>query len=368
MSRNIIICCDGTSNDVTCDSTNVLRFYRSLERSQSQIAYYDSGVGTVADPTQLTTFGKQLSRKLDMAIGHSVRENVCKAYRFLVRTYQPGDRIYLVGFSRGSYTVRALAGMIYFLGLVRPELEELDRLAWAVYAGDGLNLPDGKRFESGNRFKKSFSIEEKVRTHFVGVWDTVSACGWIWDPLTVPYSSNNPGIDHVRHAVSIDEHRAAFQANLFRPGKPDQHVTFKQIWFAGAHGDVGGGYPELDNGLAKIALEWMYSEAEQQGCLLDPTQKVLFLGKSNTSSQGISKPDPLAEAHNSTFGLWHGLEFLPSKQWDAELKRMRWFRPNWYHRRIIPEGSTFHFSVDLKLKTDSSYKPTNLPTSYVFSQ
>lgn len=215
-NKNIVICCDGTSNDVASDSTNVLRLFRSLERSERQIAFYDSGVGTLADPTKISRIGKYCSRMLDQGIGHGVRENVCAAYRFLTRTYQPGDRIFLFGFSRGAYTVRALAGMIHFLGLVRPELEHLDRLAWAVHADDYDRLAD-KRFHYGNRFKSAFSIDDKTRIQFIGAWDTVSSFGSPWAPRTVPNSANNPSVDHIRHAVSIDEHRACFQPNLFFP-------------------------------------------------------------------------------------------------------------------------------------------------------
>ncbi len=156
MAKNIVICVDGTCSDVVCDSTNVLRLFRSLLRSEHQTVYYDSGVGTVSDPSKLTWLSKTIYRKLDGAIGHSVRDNVCRAYQFLVKTWEPHDRIYLFGFSRGAYAVRALAGMIHFLGLVQPELTGLDRLAWTVYADDNHNLPISKRFEAGNRFKRSF--------------------------------------------------------------------------------------------------------------------------------------------------------------------------------------------------------------------
>lgn len=367
MNKNIVICCDGTSNDVASDATNVLRLFRSLIRDERQIAWYDSGVGTLADPTKLTAFGRKLSQKLDMGIGHSVRENVCAAYRFLTRTYQPGDQIFLFGFSRGAYTVRALAGMIHFLGLVRPELEGLDRLGWSIFADDNKSLPTSKRFEAGNRFKKAFALEHPVRVHFTGVWDTVSAFGWIWDLRSVPYTANNPSIDHVRHAVSIDEHRALFQPNLIRPKDPAQHISFKEFWFAGAHADVGGGYPEADNGLAKIALEWMFGEAEANDCLIDAAQKEVFLGRSPKRTD-LSKPDPLATAHNSTQGFWNALEFIPRKQWNhnATPERMQWFWPNFYRRRAIPEGATFHTSVETKLQNDPSYRPTNLPKSYRF--
>jgi uncharacterized protein (DUF2235 family) len=364
MTKNLVVCCDGTSNDVTSDSTNVLRLFRSLQRNEQQTAFYDSGVGTLADPTMLTATGRRVSKKLDMAIGQSVRENVCEAYRFLSRHYQPGDKIFLFGFSRGAYTIRALAGMIHFLGLVHPELDGLAQLAWSVYADDDASLPMSRRFEGGNRFKKAFSFDSKVRIHFVGAWDTVSAFGWIWNLRTVPFSASNPSIDHVRHAVSIDEHRACFQANLFRPKSLDQHESFKQLWFPGAHADVGGGYPEAESGLAKIALEWMFQEAAEQGCLFDQEQVERFLGGSPKKSK-ISKPDVLAPAHNSTQGFWNLLEWSPRKQWDhnAKPERLRWLFPNLYRRRKIPQDAEFHESVRRKLDEDPGYDPPNLPKS-----
>ncbi len=287
MSKNIVVCVDGTCSDVTCDSTNVLRLFRCLVSNENQVIYYDSGVGTISDPTSRTFLGKLISRKLDGAIGSSVRENVCRAYQFLVRTYQPGDRIFLFGFSRGGYIVRALAGMIHFLGLVAPELTGLDRLAWTIYADDNHNLPISKRFQSGKRFRQAFARPEPVRIHFVGAWDSVSAFGWLWQLRTVPYTSNNPSIDHVRHAVAIDERRTAFQPNLFRPADASQHATFQQLWFAGAHGDVGGGYPEHDNSLARITLQWMFEEAAAQRCLFDHRRVEYFMDKLSAGTQRI---------------------------------------------------------------------------------
>ncbi len=148
--------------------------------------------------------------------------------------------------------MRALAGMVHFLGLVQPELTGLDRLAWTIYADDHHNLPISKRFEAGHRFKRSFTRKEPVRIHFVGVWETVSAFGWMWELRTVPFTASNPSIDHVRHAVAIDERRTAFQPNLFRAAKAEQHLSFQELWFAGSHGDVGGGYPEAVGGCRRL--------------------------------------------------------------------------------------------------------------------
>ncbi len=359
MAKNIVVCCDGTCSDVTCDSTNVLRLFRSLLRSEHQIVYYDSGVGTVSDPSNTSWLGKTLSRKLDGAIGTSVRDNVCKAYQFLVRTYSPGDRIYLFGFSRGAYTVRALAGMIHFLGLVQPELTGLDRLGWTIYADDHHNLPISKRFEAGNRFKRSFSRDEPVRIHFVGAWDTVSAFGWLWQLRTVPFTANNPSIDHVRHAVALDEYRTAFQPNLFRPASIHQHISFQELWFPGSHGDVGGGYPEAESGLSKITLQWMFEEAAGQGCLFDHRLVNDFLGQDGRRAA----PDVLAPAHDSTVGLWKLMEFAPRRHWDhfSKPERMRWFAPNLYRPRRLPEWSQFHSSVFEKMDRDPTYRPRNVP-------
>src|SRR5262249_28605097 len=175
LPRNIVVCCDGTGNEVATDATNVLRLFRMLQRDDRQVAYYDGGVGTLVDPAALSTFRKYFSRRLDAAIGLRVRENVIAAYRFLVRTYQPGDRIYLFGFSRGAYTVRAVAGLIHMLGLVRPELEHLATLAWAVYANEANVYTVSHRFAGGNRFNRCFGVAPKPTIHLVGAWDTVSS-------------------------------------------------------------------------------------------------------------------------------------------------------------------------------------------------
>src|SRR5260370_30534820 len=155
MPKNIVVCCDGTDNEVAPDSTNVLRLFRMLERARRQVAYYDGGVGTLVDPGALLVFRKYLSRRLDAAIGLRVRENVIAAYRFLARTYQPGDQIYFFGFSRGAYTVRAVSGLIHFLGLLRPELENLAVLAWALYANEGHVSPVSRRFAGGNALNRA---------------------------------------------------------------------------------------------------------------------------------------------------------------------------------------------------------------------
>ncbi len=182
-----------------------------------------------------------------------------------------------------------------------------------------------------------------MRIHFVGVWETVSAIGWLWQLRTVPFTANNPSIDHIRHAVAIHERRTAFQPNLFRPASPDQHLTFQETWFNGSHGDVGGGYPEAESGLAKITLQWMFEESAGLGCLFDHATVNDFLGADGRRTA----PDSMGTIHNSTVGYWRLMEFLPRRQWDTQSKpeRLRWFAPNLFRSRTLPATAQLHSSV-----------------------
>ena len=303
----------------------MLRFFRSLERSEGQLAYYDSGVGTLDDPSMLTKPGKAIGRKLDMAVGYSVKRQVCEAYRFLIKNWSLGDKIFLVGFSRGAYAVRALAGMTHLLGMLRKDSSHLCEMGWSIYSSAD--------FKACSNFNYSFSQRTDVPIHFVGVWDTVSSFGLMINFKTLPHTRFNPSIEHVRHAVAKHEKRTCFKANLFRGDSND----LKQIWFDGAHCDVGGGYPEKESGLAKVALEWMFNEADQFGCKFIQDQVEFFLGRSD-SEYFQCKPDSNGQIHNSIQGFWHVAEFLPRRQWNHEVDpaRMTWYWPNLYRSRKIP--------------------------------
>jgi uncharacterized protein (DUF2235 family) len=357
MPKNIVVCCDGTDNEVATDSTNVLRLFRMLERDYRQLAYYDGGVGTLVDPAAISVLRKYLSRRLDAAIGLRVRENALAAYRFLVRTYEPGDQIYFFGFSRGAYTVRAVAGMIHFLGLLRPELENLAALAWAVYANEAQVYTASRRFAGGNRFHRCFGITPKPRIHFMGVWDTVSSFGFFWNFQTLPYTADNPSILHIRHALAIDERRACFPANLFFP-REAQQPNCKQVWFAGVHADVGGGYQEKEAALAKVSLSWMLREAVSQGLLVNDNMREYLM-----DSKDKLPADPLGPIHESLTGLWKALEYLPRRSWDGATNSMQWQGPHFGRHRQIKPGSVLHVSVLKRIKR-IAYIPNNLPNDY----
>jgi uncharacterized protein (DUF2235 family) len=118
MGRNIVICCDGTGNEISADETNVLRLARMLTHNDSQIFYYDPGLGTQGAPTLDFASRQELLKILGMGLGWGLFDRVSQAYRFLMEAYQPGDEIYIFGFSRGSYVGRVLAGLVAKLGIL----------------------------------------------------------------------------------------------------------------------------------------------------------------------------------------------------------------------------------------------------------
>ncbi len=321
------------------------------------MAYYDAGVGTLVDPTAISVARKFLSRRLDAAIGLRVRENVIAAYRFLASNYQPGDQIYLFGFSRGAYTVRAVAGLIHFLGILRPELENLAPLAWSIYANEANVYQLSQRFAGGNRFNRCFGVPTKPRIHFVGAWDTVSSFGWFWNFQTLPHTATNSSITHFRHALAIDERRACFPPNLYFPTK-EQQATCKQVWFAGVHSDVGGGYPEKEATLAKVSLAWMIRETEAFGLLVNAAERQYLM-----DSKTKPPPDSCGPIHESLMGFWKGLEYLPRRSWNDQAKQMCWQGSHRGRRRPIEPGSVLHFSVVDRMK-QTDYSPGNLPGDY----
>ena len=132
--KNLIICCDGTGNEINENISNVLKLYRCLRKTGKtephQVVYYDPGVGTLSQPDSWHRFKANFNLVLGLLTGYGLDENVLSAYSFLVDNYEDGDRIFLFGFSRGAYTVRVLAGLIHKIGLMSPNQMNL--------AGSGL--------------------------------------------------------------------------------------------------------------------------------------------------------------------------------------------------------------------------------------
>ncbi len=355
MPKNIVVCCDGTANEFAQDNTNVVKLYATLvQNSPGQVTFYHPGIGTMEPAGALTNFSRKVTKLLGMALGYGLSNDIRDAYVFLMNNYQEGDRVFLFGFSRGAYTVRVVAAMLYNYGLIRVGNEPLVpyaiRLLTGMERGNQSNSPAGKEaanryFDLARKFKATLSRTD-CKPHFVGIWDTVSSVGWIGSPLAVPNEANNPDIQFGRHAISIDEHRAFFRNHLWRhsdtAGNPFGPKDEKQVWFAGVHCDVGGGYPEAESGLSKVALEWMLEEAKPAGLLVDAAKEADVLGANG--SRNYIAPNAKAEFHESLKGWWRIAEFVPKKHFDAKTaksgKRMNLFR-----RRTMPPKSLVHESV-----------------------
>jgi uncharacterized protein (DUF2235 family) len=371
MSKNIVICCDGTANEFATHRTNVVKLFFTLARgSSAQIAYYHPGIGTMEPPGTLTSAARAFTRVLGMMFGYGLAADVRDAYAFLMNNYEDGDRVFMFGFSRGAYTVRAVASLLYMYGLIpRGNDGHVPYAIRMLTAIHDVDRQGGDRtsqvqtyFDLARDFKATFSTRT-CKPRFVGVWDTVSSIGWYQNPLRLPYTSDNPDIAIGRHAISIDERRAFFRTNLWMPKKPPAiggPVDLKQVWFPGVHCDVGGGYPEAESGLSKIALEWMLKEAVAAGLLVDAVQMELVLGK---HGQGFVPPDPRADMHQSLSRAWQLAEFVPKQHynWNAQ----QWERrANRGRRRTIPPNSLIHESA--YQRGDAYIKllpPTGIPTA-----
>ena len=267
-SKNIVVCCDGTWNEPDEHPTNVVKLMRALrpthpDSGRSQIVYYDEGVGT--------HWG--LDKVLGGALGIGLSENIKQAYRFIANNYEDGDRIYCFGFSRGAFTVRSLGGLLGAVGLLpKIELDDFGR-AYAYYR----LKQEERKGAKGQELLKRLHPRSDVRIHFMGVWDTVGALGI---PLSFlrgvgrsKYAFHDTelgrSVTHARQALAIDERRGDFAPAIWTaPADRDlDKQTLEQVWFVGAHSNIGGGYE--DSRLSDIALIWMIEQAEAQGLAFD---------------------------------------------------------------------------------------------------
>jgi len=359
MGKNIVVCCDGTSNEYGDRNTNVLKLFSLLPKGKpEQVTFYDPGVGTFSAPAALTRPSRAVTKLFGLAFGYGITANIGDAYRFLMETYEPEDHVYIFGFSRGAYTARAVAAMLHKCGLLERRNDNLLPYALKIFKHD-------RRPHIYNGFKRTFS--RKCEVHFLGVWDTVSSVGWIYDPLTLQFTMNNPIVKNVRHAIAIDERRCFYRQNLWGEGDDGQDV--KQVWFAGAHCDVGGGYSEAESGPSQISLDWMIEEALQKGLVIDQDERSRVVPPRPTKKpedEGYcAAPDASAPLHTSLKGPWWIAELIPKRYKDPR----RDFKPSWRipfgRRRFIKEGSMIHASVvermDATRESTKPYRPPRLP-------
>lgn len=212
--------------------------------------YYDEGVGT----------GNTVDQAIGGAVGLGLGANVQQAYRFLALNYEIGDRILMFGFSRGAFTVRSLAALVTLVGLLRKgDLDQMPKV-WDYYRAK----PDDRRVD----FLDARWIEERrPDIDFVGVWDTVGALGIPGNLLgrigrrrhEFHDVALGPKIKRAYHALAIDEHRSSFTPSIWDTKRTDCGQDVQQVWFVGAHSNVGGGYP--DPVLSDQAFLWMVTKA-----------------------------------------------------------------------------------------------------------
>jgi uncharacterized protein (DUF2235 family) len=381
MSRNIVICCDGTGNEIEKDLSNVLKLYRLLKKDEKQIVFYDPGIGTISTENVWTRRLQKAYAIWCLATGTGLDPNVLRAYCFLIDTYKPGDQIFIFGFSRGAYTARVLAGFLHLMGLLKPEQKNL-----AAYAFKAYKQSSYSDLEAAWGFRQ-VSGADQAPIHFLGVWDTVSSVliprpdRWLLDidQQRLRYTRTNPSVEIFRQAIAIDEKRRMFQINRwaepqnydpnpFNP-KDNKPQDIKQVWFAGNHSDVGGGYPEEKSGIAKFSLKWMIQEAQKAGLRINTAQfNHLVLGKPRQGGKNTyTPPEATAPVHNSMTWGWLWMEYLPRqakyRDWPKRKEFLGFYLPA-CEPRLIAEDAFIHHSVIERLEKVSDYKPENLPKKY----
>ncbi|KAJ8475171.1 hypothetical protein ONZ45_g15705 [Pleurotus djamor] len=370
--RNLVLCIDGTANQFSAQpliqSSNIIEIYsRLIKLADEQLTFYNSGIGTYATPSfrSWKYFKQVFDHTVDTAIAWNFERIVHAAYKWLSETYQPGDRIFMFGFSRGAYQVRVVAGMIEKVGLLHKGSDNQIPFAYELYASvtsnskrdRSANNKSIENFESAEdilcRQFKSTLCHEDVKVHFVGAWDTVSSIGLLRGqslPETVS------GMGHVcsfRHALALDEQRVKFQPEYANgglgPRKGDTRGDVKEVWFAGTHSDVSGGNianPELTN--FSPSLRWMMQEAEKRGLRFKSTTKPW-------------EPLPLTE---SLKWFWLPLEILPIRSLSYENEDGSTWWPHFCAGRRVQPGQRIHHTVFTRHQTSKGlYCPKASPPS-----
>lgn len=345
MVKNIVLCLDGTNNKVrAAANTNVLRLYSLLDLGNParQVAFYQPGVGTFSSSAAWTPLARTLSRYAGLAFGAGLRKNLGEAYLYLMSVHEPGDQVFVFGFSRGAYTARALTGMLEVCGLFRRGSENLVPYAVNEYAKQekGTERPFDVLREYARVHARDLGKGRKDHApiQFLGIWDTVKAAGTLWRQLRWPYTRQLPHVRVVRHAVAIDEKRRAYAAYLVKEPNPNHiippHQDLQEVWFAGVHSDVGGTFPAGAH-LSDIPLKWMVEHAVNAGLLVRP--------------RAFSKARQVTDA--DAIGAIHGMS--------------PWWLLLGSRRRKVPAGASVHASVERRIEVDHRYSK-RLPQDVVY--
>lgn len=370
--KDIVFCADGTWNgmevdndkDGVPDTTNVLKLFHLLqgETTLESRRLKDENEKILGDAAQPQLVGKYLhgvgdtgnpiKKVVGGAFGSGLIARIVRGYTFISRNYRPGDRITIVGFSRGAYTARALAGMISSVGLLDPkefvagaDAKSEEKEKKRVY---GMGVSAWLRYRENAKAKqKDLTLRQKLADlvanvplvaktaplpdtmvpapiFAVAVWDTVGALGipnlgkTAADADAYRFADDllSSNVAHGLHAVSFDEKRTSFAPTLWQ-----KDARIQQYWFGGAHADVGGGYPASESGLSNIALKWMVEELEKLGLPFKPFPEDWVMNPHQDNhepwKEGLFSAVPPADRVWDGFFLVEHASFSQRKTWIA---------------------------------------------------
>ena len=335
--KRIAILCDGTWNRADSETpTNIVRLAQAMRATDEgrvvQVPIYVPGVGTGEG---VTAWSRWLDRFLGGALGWGLTENIVEAYRHLVFLYEPGDEIFIFGFSRGAYTARSLSGFIRSTGIIARDNLSLIPRAIERYRtrGDDDLIPSSERSlvfraremrsrvatgmgENGWRLENGLPEVPELRIAYLGVWDSVGALGV---PKHIPLLGTLNARRHqfhdaelssmvasARHAIALDEHRRTFEPTRWTnvdelneqfDSGPEQSAPYQELFFAGDHGSIGGGGDILD--LSSIGLVWIMDGAAETGLAFEPDRLREIMAEQNPYGPLSNRTEP-----PSGFGDW----------------------------------------------------------------
>lgn len=388
MSKNIVYCADGTWNEPeeeengVISPSNVFKLFLLLEKTHTQVVQYEEGVGTasgVRDSIYGGLFGEGIFKKIQVG------------YEFLAKNYELKDKIFLFGFSRGAYAIRALAKVIDIIGLSAMEkcilepkttclksqvnklcdsckrnqsiLSQLKHVFIPKYKDRSLKNKAQQKdkkitpmtFEERvHQFKANRKPIMDIEIEVLGAWDTVERIG---NPLLIKFKKiinqidlhaldirEHSNIKNFYHALAIDEKRFAFMPTLVNENCFKEDKKVMQVWFLGSHSNIGGGYKQ--NSLSHNTLKWMVTKAMNHGLELDKS----LLSNFKTKPNG----DGTLRDETSTLSGW---VYFKSKL-------LKNFRPVRKIDKLTKESNAVlrvAQSVYLRKENDGEYKPLGLP-------
>lgn len=321
MSKNIVVFSDGTGQEGGVGAnTNIYKLFNMVEdRTQRQISYYDRGLGTG---------WRKVSGNIS---GAGISKNILECYQFIFDHYEAGDQIYLIGFSRGAATVRSLSNFIHHFGILPKARPELIKQAFKIYKIRNLFRRDKKA--------KAFIAKHRTmwtRIKFLGCFDSVAALGVPSKTVNVVLDKLSyfqhkfhdfrlsPSVENGFHALAIDDERKVFHPMLWDEETLD-YQKIEQVWFCGAHTDVGGGYNVAN--LSDISLQWMRDRAVEHGMIIYPRHRV------------DTQPEVNGKIHNPREGIWQYIYQPKIRFWPPERTDKPVLHPSVLERKLGPDNT-----------------------------